>query len=146
MIQLCPITQKEAKRFVEEHHRHLRAPVGSIFQIAIMTDGEVVGVIMVGRPVARHADDGWTLEVNRCCVLNGVRNGCSKLYGAAWRAARAMGYKRLITYTLTDEPGTSLVASGFKEIGRTKGGSWSCNSRPRVDLHPLQQKLKWLKD
>ena len=142
-IQLCPISQKEAKVFIDQHHRHLRASIGSVFQIAIMESDRIVGVVMVGRPVARFADDGWTLEVNRCCVLDGVKNGCSKLYAAAWRAAKALGYRRLITYTLQNEPGTSLIATGFVEIGRTKGGSWNCKSRPRVDLHPLQCKIRW---
>ena len=95
---------------------------------------------MVGRPVARHSDDGWTLEVTRLAT-DGAPNACSSLYGAAWRVCREMGYSRCITYILADEPGTSLKASGWKCLGERGGGSWSCKSRPRVDKHPLQRKL-----
>ena len=62
---------------------------------------------------------------------------------AAWRAAKALGYRRLITYTLNTEPGTSLRGAGWKLIGERGGGSWSVPSRPRVDKHPLQMKLLW---
>lgn len=97
---------------------------------------------IVGRPVARRAQDGWTLEVNRCCT-DGTRNACSMLYGAAWRAARALGWRKLITYTLPEEGGASLRGAGWKCIGEAGGGSWNVPSRPRVDLHPTQMKLKW---
>lgn len=76
-----------------------------------------MGVAIVGRPVSRHLDDGWTLEVNRLCT-DGSRNACSALYAAAWRAARAMGYKRLVTYILESENGASLRAAGWKCVGR----------------------------
>jgi hypothetical protein len=102
-----------------------------------------VGVVTVGRPVARHFDNGWTAEVTRCCVAEGNKNAASMLYGAAWRAARAMGYARLITYTLIEEPGTSLRAAGWKTIGQTEGGSWNTPSRPRVDKAPLGKKTLW---
>jgi hypothetical protein len=100
-------------------------------------------VIVVGRPVARHLDDTWTLEVTRCCVLEGVKNAASMLYGAAWRAGKALGYRRMITYTLAKEPGTSLRAAGWTSLYQTPGRSWSCESRPRVDKHPLGQKTLW---
>ena len=102
----------------------------------------VCGVAIVGRPIARNFDNGWTAEVNRTCT-NGHKNANSMLYGAAWRAAKAIGYKRLITYTLKDEPGTSLIAAGWRLVGECGGGSWSRKNRPRVDLHPLQRKLLW---
>lgn len=140
MLQLQPITLKEAKVFINMYHRHHKAPVGAKFAIAVNDGLEVVGVVTVGRPVARMLDDAWTAEVNRLCVKSGHKNASSMLYGAAWRAAKAMGYRRLITYILSSEPGTSLVAAGYKEIGRTKGGSWNRKARPRVDTHPLEQK------
>lgn len=95
-----------------------------------------------GRPVARHLDDGRTLEVTRC-VTDGTPNACSALYGAAWRVARAMGYHRLITYVLASESGGSLKASGWKELYKTPGRSWSVPSRRREDKHPLGQKTLW---
>lgn len=139
-LEVVPIKQAEAKAFVAQKHRHHKPPVGSVFQIACAKDDEIVGVAMVGRPVARKLDDGWCLEVNRLCT-DGTRNACSILYAAAWRVAKGLGYKRLITYILESEDGASLRASGWKEIGRRGGGSWSVKSRPRVDKHPTQTKL-----
>jgi hypothetical protein len=120
-LELTPISQAEAKIYINKMHRHHKAPVGSIFQIACSKDDIVVGVIVAGRPVSRHLDDGWTLEVNRCCT-DGTKNACSMLYSAAWRVAKNMGYKKLITYILSSEKGTSLRASGWKEIGKAGGG------------------------
>lgn len=142
MIETIPITLKEANAFVERYHRHHKPVRGHKYSIGI-TDGESVrGVCIVGRPVSRLLDNGMTLEVNRCCT-DGVENGCSMLYGAAWRAARAMGYKKLVTYTLAEEGGSSLRAAGWRLIGEAGGGKWSRRERPRVDTHPLQAKLRW---
>jgi hypothetical protein len=88
-------------------------------------------------------DDGWTAEVIRVAVLEGQRNACSKLYSAAKRAAQAMGYRRVLTYTLASEPGSSLKAAGWVPKGLTGGGSWSRPSRPRVDTAQLEQKQLW---
>jgi hypothetical protein len=87
-------------------------------------------------------DDGWTLEVTRTCTT-GVKNANSMLYGACWRAAKAMGYTKLGTYTLPEEGGASLRAAGWRLIGEAGGGSWNRPNRPRVDKHPLQRKLRW---
>ncbi len=142
-LSLAPITLGEARAYVSAEHRHHRAPQGGLFAISAVRDGQVVGVVVVGRPVSRIiAQDDFTAEVTRLCT-DGTRNACSLLYGAAWRACRAMGYRRLITYTLASEPGASLHAAGWKCIGEAGGGSWSCKSRPRVDTHPLQTKLRW---
>ena len=141
-IILVPIKQKAAKEFVKKHHRHHKPPVGSIFQIGCSFNGNLCGVIIVGRPVARLLDNGWTAEVTRCCT-NGTKNACSKLYSAAWRAARALGYKRLITYILDSEKGTSLKAAGWKIIGKCGGGTWNRDNRPRTDEHPIGQKLRF---
>ena len=141
-LTITPITIKEANLFVGNHHRHHKPVAGAKFAIAVSQGSEIVGVALVGRPVARALDNGWTLEVNRCCT-DGTRNACSMLYGAAWRVARAMGYKRLITYTLPHEGGASLRGAGFKLVGEAGGGKWNTPSRPRIDLHPLQTKLLW---
>ena len=137
---LTPITLAEANAFVAEHHRHHKPVVGHKFCVGVEHDGEVVGVAITGRPVSRHLDDGWTLEVNRCCT-DGTKNACSMLYGASWRAAKALGYKRLITYVLDTETGTSLKAANWRLVGEAGGGSWNCKTRPRVDTHPTQKKL-----
>lgn len=141
-LQLQPITFKEASAFVRLHHRHHAPSVGHKFSIAANDGARVVGVVTVGRPVARHLDNGWTLEVTRC-TTDGTKNAASLLYGAAWRATKALGYRRLITYTLVEEPGTSLRAAGWQALYQTEGGSWDCPSRPRVDTHPLGQKTLW---
>lgn len=142
MLELQPITYSEACEFITRHHSHHLPPQGWKWGIAVNDGEKVVGVVTVGRPVARRLDDGWTLEVTRCCT-NGTKHVASKLYAAAWRAARAMGYRRIITYTLEGELGTSLVAAGWKELYSTPGKSWSVPSRPRVDKHPLGQKKLW---
>lgn len=141
-LELQPISYPEAAEFIRLHHRHHIPPVGWKFGIGLNDGEKVVGVITVGRPVARMLDDGYTLEVTRCCT-DGTEHAPSKLYAAAWRAGKALGYRRMITYTLTTEPGTSLVAAGWKCLYQTKGGSWSVPSRPRVDKHPLGQKTLW---
>ncbi len=142
MLTITPITQREANAYVAKHHRHHKPVVGAIFCVAVSAGEEVHGVAIVGRPVARMLQDGWTAEVTRCCT-DGTRNAPSMLYRAAWRAARAMGYRKLVTYTLPEEGGASLRAAGWRCIGQAGGGSWNCPSRPRVDTHPLQAKLRW---
>lgn len=142
-LNLQPITFAEAAQFVRDHHRHHIPPIGHKFSIGANDGERVVGVVIVGRPVARGLDDGWTAEVTRCCVLDGVSNACSLLYAAAWRAARAMGYRRLVTYTLASESGGAMRASGWRVVHEVRGRSWSCSSRPRVDKHLTEDKLMW---
>ena len=143
MLSVTPITLREANAFVAEKHRHHKPARGCRFVLAVAdSEGAIRGVAIVGRPVSRHMDDGFTLEVNRLCT-DGARNACSMLYGAAWRAARALGYRKLVTYTLEQEGGASLRAAGWKLLGARGGGSWSKPSRPRVDLAPTQEKLLW---
>lgn len=114
-LEIRPITLRAACAFIADHHRHNKPPRGHKFSIAVHSDGELVGVITAGRPVARAYDDGLTLEVNRSCT-DGTPNANSMLYGAVWRAARAMGYVRLLTYTQADESGSSLRAAGFRRV------------------------------
>jgi hypothetical protein len=146
MLEIVPMPIKEANVFVQRYHRHHGPVVGCKFCIGVADTetNEIVGVAIVGRPVARLLDDGWTLEVNRTCT-DGTRNANSMLYASCWRAARAMGYRKLITYTLPSESGASLRGAAWKCIGKRGGGSWNHpdHDRPRVDLHPLQQKFRW---
>ena len=137
-----PVTFSEACAFVASHHRHHQPPVGHKLSIGVAVGGEIVGVVIGSRPVSRRLDDGWTLEVSRVAT-DGTRNACSFLYGAIRRAGKAMGYTRFLTYTLPEEGGSSLRAAGWVEVGTTPGKSWSVPSRPRVDKHPLQTKLRW---
>jgi antitoxin (DNA-binding transcriptional repressor) of toxin-antitoxin stability system len=132
-LELTPVSFADACAFVDLHHRHNKAPVGHKFSIGVAADGHIVGVAMVGRPVARMMDDGLTLEVNRTAT-DGTPNANSMLYGAAWRATQAMGYRRLITYTQHEESGASLRAAGWKVIGtRPPRPGWTRPSRPRKD-------------
>lgn len=137
-----PLDLKEANTLVEQWHRHHKPVRGYKFAVGAWCDGKIVGVVIVGRPVNRVRQDGWTLEVTRLAT-DGTKNACSFLYGAAARATFAMGYRRIGTYTLATEPGTSLHAAGWRCLGEIQGRSWSCQSRPRVDTHPLQNKLAW---
>lgn len=142
-LTICPLPLDEANAFVAQHHRHHVPVVGHKFSIGVADeDGTVRGVAIVGRPVARNRDDGATLEVTRLAT-DGCPNACSALYSAAWRAAKAMGYRRIGTYILDTEPGTSLKAAGWHVVHATSGGSWSRGERPRVDKHPTQGKLLW---
>ncbi len=140
-----PCTITEACDFVALHHRHHKPPLGALWSVAAAVEGSdaVVAVAIVGRPVARMADNGWTAEVVRL-ASDGTPFACSFLYAACWRAAKALGYQKIITYTLAEEPGTSLRAAGWICVGESKGGTWNRKSRPRVDAHPLQAKLRWV--
>jgi hypothetical protein len=132
-LQLVPIKFPDACGFIATWHRHHQPPVGHVFSIGVADDETLVGVAIVGRPVARMLDDGRTLEVSRSCT-DGTPHCNSMLYAAAWRAAKAMGYRRLITYTQAGESGASLRAAGWQvvnELPARKG--WSVPSRPRED-------------
>ena len=129
-LRITPVSFRSAADFVAEHHRHHGAPRGMKFALGLALGDELVGVAMVGRPVARHFDNGLTLEVNRTCLAGDVPNGNSMLYGAAWRAAKALGYRRLITYTQAEESGASLRGAGWRvvaELPPRKG--WDAPSR-----------------
>lgn len=145
MLVLTPIHIRDANEFVRQYHRHHKPVTGAKFALAAAAAGVIVAVAIVGRPVSRLEDDGYTLEVVRLCS-NGTRNACSFLYGRCWRAVQALGYKRLLTYTLPQEGGASLRAAGYRCLGPAGGGSWNAPSRPRIDKHPLQTKLKWSKE
>ena len=142
-LTVVPCTLAEANAFVVQHHRHHGPVVGHKFSLAVADEsGEVRGVAIVGRPVARMLHDGWTLEVTRVAT-DGTHNACSALYGAARRAAFALGYRRIGTYTLASESGSSLRGAGWHVVGESGGGSWSRKNRPRVDKHPTQGKFRW---
>lgn len=142
-LLIVPCELAEANAFVKQFHRHHQPVIGHRFSIAVADEqGKVRGVAVIGRPVARLLQDGWTVEVTRLAT-DGCPNACSALYAAAWRAAKTLGYRTLITYVLNTEPGTSLKAAGWRCVGECGGGSWSRPSRPRVDKYPLQAKLKW---
>jgi len=155
VIEIVPVSLAEARRFVALHHRHNEPPRGHKFSIGLARDGELIGVVIASRPVARGADDGRTVEIIRLTTL-GDRNACSRLYSAACRAAQAMGYLRAITYTLETEPGSSLLAAGFVADGLTKGGEWTPApgvrrqaEHPRLfdpPKMPTGRKVRWVRN
>ena len=145
MLKLISITLADANAFVAAHHRHHRPVTGHKFSLGCEQDGRLVGVAIVGRPVSRYLDNGPTLEVNRLCTT-GEKDACRFLYGAAARAAKALGYQKLITYTLDTEPGTSLRAAGWTCAGLAGGKRWSGKRRPAADLYPAQMKLRYEKE
>lgn len=144
MLNLQPITYREACAFIREHHRHHPPAQGHLFSVAVNDGEKVVGVATIGRPVARMLQDGFTAEVTRLCT-DSTPHVASKLYAASWRAARALGYRRLITYVLATETGTSVRAAGWREVGKAGGGNWNKPGRPRVDTTPAlaAQKILW---
>ncbi len=144
MLTLVPLPLKEANAFVAEHHRHHRPVTGHKFSLGCMLENRLVGVAIVGRPVSRYLDDGMTLEVNRLCTT-GEKNVPSFLYGAAARAGKALGYRKMITYILDSEPGTSLRAAGWTCAGLAGGKCWTGQRRPAETLYPAQMKLRYEK-
>jgi hypothetical protein len=144
-LAIRPITFDQAKDFIARHHRHHGPTRSWKFGVGAMNGDRLVGVAVVGRPVARALDDGLTAEVTRLCT-DGTRNACSKLYGTVARICREMGYRKLVTYTLNTEPGTSLEAAGWKLTAVTRGHrEWSCPSRPRAASSQPGPKKRWEK-
>lgn len=142
-LEIVPISLKTANTYVTENHRHHKACRGCKFCIGVKSDvGELCGVAICGRPVSRYYDDNLTLEINRLCT-NGAKNACSILYGACIRIAKAMGYKRIVTYTLQSENGASLKASNFQYDGIAGGKMWT-GTRARDNGVPHELKKRWV--
>lgn len=140
--KVIPITLKQANSFVTANHRHHSSVAGCKFALGL-TYGELIGVAICGRPVSRFLDDGLTLEVNRLCT-DGTKNACSMLYGACIRVAKAMGYKKVITYTLESESGASLKASNFIDDGIAGGVMWTGKRSGRDNGVPHEMKRRWV--
>lgn len=153
-LHVKPISLANANAFIIENHRHHDKVQGHKFSEAVYEGDKLVGVAVVGRPVSRYLDDGETLEVTRLCT-DGTYNACSILYARCATIAKAMGYRKIITYILESESGTSLKASGWKCEGDAGGGDWSCESRPRIReeitlfgekvKYPTAKKQRWAK-
>jgi hypothetical protein len=140
---VVPMNISEANEFVASFHRHNKPTVGGKFAIGASNGDELIGVAIVGRPVARLLDDGYTCEVLRCCVVDHAPKGsCSFLYSRCWRIWAAMGGRRLVTYTLTSESGSSLRGAGWKMVAQTKPGDWNCKGRER-EWQPIYGQLKF---
>jgi hypothetical protein len=142
-LRAHPITRAAARAWIDTTHRHLKAPAGDVIRVALVDDtGTIRCVAMAGRPVARGLDDGLTLEVTRV-ASDGAPNACSMAYGALRRAAVALGYRRIVTYSTEEEGGASLRAAGWTVDGTVKGRQWSCASRPRGASCFDVDKIRW---
>ncbi|MFB6199777.1 MAG: XF1762 family protein [Candidatus Nanohaloarchaea archaeon] len=153
-LEIIPIKFSEAEEFIAKYHSHNDPPQGWKFGCAVANTAinQIVGVTTVGRPVSRHYDDGKTLEITRNCIRNDIpkkytKNASSKLYAAAWRATKNLGYEKLITYTIKEkEKGTPLKATGFNVLEeKCGGGDWDSQSRPRDYQGPKSAKTSWIK-
>lgn len=155
-MEIRPISLAQANAFIIDKHRHHDKVQGHKFSIACYKGDKLVGVATVGRPVSRRLDNGQVLEVTRLCT-DGTYNACSMLYSRCAKICKDMGYKKIITYILDTENGSSLKASGWRcEEKSAGGGSWSCQSRPRettvINLfgektkYPINKKQRWSKD
>jgi len=147
-LRLGDISFAEAREFIGMHHRHCDPPVGWKFGVAVLNGGEIVGVMTAGRPVSAALASQGCIEVNRVCVKDHrprelVRNACSMLYDYACREAFRRGYRRIVTYTLESERGTSLRAAGFRPVARSRGRSWSRATRPRTNKTATVPKVRW---
>jgi hypothetical protein len=143
-VELRPITQRKAKAWIKETHRHLDPPRGDLFRVAVCVRGDLVAVGMAGRP-CRMLQDGTTAEITRVASTADVDvNACTRLYGALRRAGKALGYRRFVTYTLEHEPGISLRAAGFEDDGLTDGGEWDRPSRRRKAAQQPGRKRRWI--
>ena len=146
-MRIRPCELVTANAYVAEHHRHHQPVQGHRFSLAAWSEsGELIGVVIVGRPVARLAGHPLeVVEVTRLCT-NGTRNACSALYGAAARVARAMGYARIQTYILDEETGVSLRAAGWTNEGAAGGGQWKhTDGKTRRTDQPTGLKGRWSK-
>ena len=142
MLEIKPIHLAQAKEYVGQYHRHNIPPVGGKFAVGCYENDRLCGVAICGRPTARRSDDGLTLEIYRNCT-DGTPNACSKLYGAACKIAKDMGYKRVITYTLASENGASLKASNFTYEGEAGGVAWTGVRRRNYYVSPEEMKNRW---
>ena len=144
-LSVRPISLNAARAWIKEFHRHLKRPItGWLFGVEVIRSGRRIGVACAGRPTSRMLQDGVTCEITRVAVIEGEKNACSFAYGALRRAAVALGYRRVITYTLEGEPGTSLRASGFTDDGVAGGGEASRPSRRRGKVEQSGLKRRWV--
>lgn len=143
-LSVVHVELSDANAFVESIHRHHGRVAGHRFSIGVRDGDKLVGVAIVGRPVARMTDQVNVVEVTRLCT-DGTKNACSFLYSACARAARELGYESIQTFILERESGVSVRAAGWSYSGDSGGGSWSRPSRGREDDHPTEKKSKYVK-
>ena len=147
MLKIVPTTLKQANGLVSQIHRHHKPVVGHRFSLACYDDDRLCGVVICGRPVARMIDHTKVLEISRCAT-DGTKNAISKLYSSVCRAAAAMGFEKVQTYTLPEEGGSSMKACGFTFVGEAGGGDWNHGEKSHKNRRtdqPMGVKWKWEK-
>jgi len=143
-LSLAHVELAEANAFVERLHRHHRRTQGHRFSVGVVAEGVLVGVAIVARAVGGQNQREWA-EVTRLCT-DGTPNACSFLYGAAARAAKALGFVRIQTYILGSEPGISLKAAGWKYDRMSHPIGWD-HDELALDLPRLRElKQLWYKE
>jgi hypothetical protein len=147
-LTVVPITIREANDYVENFHRHngRTARNGGKWAIGASTGEELVGVAIVGNPISATFMDGFTAEVLRACVHEDAPRNCNSfLYGACWRVWRAMGGRKLVTYTLQDESGASLRGAGWRCVGEVKPteDGWRKSDHLTREWQPVMGQLKF---
>lgn len=142
-LRIVPCTLAFANEYTKQHHRNHGPVTGHKFSAACCSNADIVGVGIAGRPVARGFDNGYTLEILRIATDSTEKNVCSMLYRALANAGKALGYKRIITYTLNSESAISVRAAGFVFSHVTDGGNWNSVNRPRKDSIHQEPKNCW---
>lgn len=146
-LTAVPMKLKEAAEYVRNFHRHNKPPTGGLFAVGVSDGYQLVGVAIVSRPVSRQLDNGETVEVVRCCVHDDAPKGsCSFLYARCWQAAKALGWKRCVTYTLQSESGASMRGAGWKivaELQGSTGKAWQTRAGRDWQEVTGQSKFRW---
>ena len=147
-LRIEQVSAARARRFIADHHAHCAAPVAWRFHVAVFNGRTMIGVAVVGNPVARALSGRDILEVNRLCVRRDTPsalrwNAASMLYGWCAREAERRGWQKVITYTRADEPGTSLIAAGWIREGRVRGRGWHSTVRHRSNRNSWIDKVRW---
>lgn len=143
-FEIAPCSVKAATKKVREWHRHLPDIQGGLFAVQVVDpEGQCHGVAVFGNPCQEWQGTGRGV-ISRVATP-GAENACSMLYGALCRAAKALGYREAWTYTLPHEPGTSLRAAGFMDMGLTDGGEHDRPSRRRKPAKNAEPKRRWLR-
>lgn len=144
IYHFVPIELKDANRFIAQFHRHSKPVVRAKFQIGLMEDEELIGVGVVGRPIARLLSNGKTVEVLRTCIKEGHPNACSMMYARIKQISRILGYEKVITYTLQKESQSSLKALGASVVAEVKPQEWDRKDRRRTHQKVYNEpKYRW---
>lgn len=149
-LRIKPLTLSQANELVEKWHRHHKKVQGHRFSLGLWDESinDYVGAAIVGRPVCNNVEQYGVAEVTRL-VTNGTKNACSALYGACARVAKEMGFQKIQTYILQDEPGTSLKACGWSKEADTGTSNYHLSRKDKcqrtINTLASGPKQRWAK-